>query len=250
MEDFLRIRNISKSFGKVRALNNISLDVNEGEILGIIGPNGAGKTTLFNVIAGYYRPDSGMISFAANNITRLSVNDRVKLGLCRTFQIPRPFRELTTFENIKVCTLFNKKVKTLTIPLEDYLKQLLENVGLEEYTSTKACFLGYGNLKRLEFVRAEATFPKVLLLDEPFAGLSFGEINSVSEIFLDLKVTKGLTVIIVEHKLRELMKIVDRIVVLNYGEKIAEGIPEAIRRDEKVIKSYLGARWEMHDSGD
>lgn len=245
MAQFLSVKNIYKNFGKLAALSDISFSVNQGELVGLIGPNGAGKTTLFNVITGFYRATSGQVIFKDRDVSQARPNELAEMGMVRTFQIPRPFKELTVQDNVAVGTLFNRERmhKTHLSP-EEFVGKILEGVKLSPYKDQLAGNLGYGNLKLLEVGRAQGPLPELLLLDEPFAGLTISEIESISEILRGLA-DKGLTLVIVEHKLKELMKLVKRVLVLHYGKKIADGNPEEISRNEQVLKAYLGRRWSQ-----
>ena len=250
MSDFLSIKNLYKYFGRLAALHDISFGVSRGEVVGLIGPNGAGKTTLFNVITGFYRANSGQITFKGKDVTQFPPNKLAEMGMIRTFQIPRPFRELTVHDNVAVGTLFNpERIRQTHTSTEEFIEKILMRVKLNPFKDQLAGVLGYGNLKLLELGRAQGPLPELLLLDEPFAGLTVNEIESVSEILQDLS-SGGLTLIIVEHKLRELMKLVKRIVVLHHGEKIADGIPKAVSENEQVLKAYLGRRWSKANAGD
>ncbi|MCX5917227.1 MAG: ABC transporter ATP-binding protein [Deltaproteobacteria bacterium] len=243
MAQFFAVKSIYKNFGKLAALSDISFSVNQGELVGLIGPNGAGKTTLFNVITGFYRATSGQVLFKDKDVSQARPNELAEMGMVRTFQIPRPFKELTVQDNVAVGTLFNpERMHKTHLSPEEFVGKILEGVKLSPYKDQLAGNLGYGNLKLLEVGRAQGPLPELLLLDEPFAGLSLNEIESISEILRGLT-AKGLTLVIVEHKLRELMKLVKRVIVLHYGKKIADGNPEEISRDEQVLKAYLGRRW-------
>jgi branched-chain amino acid transport system ATP-binding protein len=243
MAQFFALKDIYKNFGKLEALSDISFSVNQGELVGLIGPNGAGKTTLFNVITGFYRATSGQVLFKDEDVSQARPNELAEMGMVRTFQIPRPFKELTVQDNVAVGTLFNpERMHKTHLSPEEFVRKILEGVKLSPYKDQLAGNLGYGNLKLLELGRAQGPLPELLLLDEPFAGLSLSEIESVSEILRGLA-AKGLTLVIVEHKLRELMKLVKRVIVLHYGKKIADGNPEEISRNEQVLKAYLGRRW-------
>jgi len=237
----LEVENLTKTFGGLIAVKNVSFTVDEGEIIGIIGPNGAGKTTLFNIITGYLKADSGTIKFRGEKITRLSPHKIANKGLARTFQIVRPFRHLPTIANIMVALNSprgKKKIEWIKTP-ERKAMEMLEDVGLSEMMLEPAENLSHGDLKRLEIARALALEPDLLLLDEPFGGLSPIEteymIKSIQRMHLD-----GHTLVIVEHKLHALMRLVKRVLVMHNGEKIAEGTPEEIAKNEKVIEVYLG----------
>ena len=225
----LRVENLTKKFGEVEALNNVSFEVENQECLGIIGPNGAGKTTLFNVVSGFMKPTFGNIEFEGRNIIGNKPHELVKLGLCRTFQVIRVFKNLTVLENVSVIT--------------EGGEELLKELGLLEKQDYLAKDLPQGDLRRLNIGMALATNPKLLLLDEPFSGLSPKEGAELGIIIEKLK-TKKMTMILIEHKLRELFSHVKRTLVLNYGRLICEGTPEEIIKDEKVIKAYLGVDYE------
>ncbi len=243
MTQFLVVKSIYKNFGKLAALSDISFSVDQGELVGLIGPNGAGKTTLFNVITGFYRATSGQVIFKDKDISQAYPNELAEMGMVRTFQIPRPFKELTVHDNVAVGTLFNpERMHKTHLSPEEFVGKILEGVKLFPYQDQLAGNLGYGNLKLLEVGRAQGPLPELLLLDEPFAGLTVSEIQSISEILRGLA-AKGLTLVIVEHKLKELMKLVKRVIVLHYGKKIADGNPEEISQNEQVLKAYLGRRW-------
>jgi len=245
MTQFLVVKSIYKNFGKLAALSDISFSVDQGELVGLIGPNGAGKTTLFNVITGFYRATSGQVIFKDKDISQAYPNELAEMGMVRTFQIPRPFKELTVHDNVAVGTLFNpERMHKTHLSPEEFVEKILEGVRLFPHKDQLAGNLGYGNLKLLEVGRAQGPLPELLLLDEPFAGLTISEIQSISEILRGLA-AKGLTLVIVEHKLKELMKLVKRVIVLHYGKKIADGNPEDISRNEQVLKAYLGRRWSQ-----
>jgi branched-chain amino acid transport system ATP-binding protein len=237
----LEVENLTKSFGGLTAVNKVSFHIDEGEIVGLIGPNGAGKTTLFNLITGFLKADSGTVKLRGENILGLAPHKIVNKGLARTFQVVRPFRHLPTIANVLVALKSPRgsdKIEWIKTPERKAL-ELLEDVGLSEMMMEPAEILAHGDLKRLEIARALGTEPDLLLLDEPFAGLNPIETDlltkSLRTIHLD-----GRTMVIVEHKLRALMKIAKRVLVLHYGEKIAEGSPEEIAKNEKVIEVYMG----------
>lgn len=237
----LEVEKLTKRFGGLTAVDNLSFCVDKGEIVGIIGPNGAGKTTLFNLITGYLKTDSGTIRFNGEDITGLPPHKIVNKGLARTFQIVRPFRHLPTIANVLVALNSprgKKRIEWIKTP-ERKAMEMLEDVGLSEMMLEPAENLSHGDLKRLEIARAMALEPELVLLDEPFGGLSLIEteymVKSIQRMHLD-----GHTIVIVEHKLHALMKLVKKVVVMHNGEKIAEGTPEEIANNKKVIEVYLG----------
>lgn len=237
----LEVENLTKRFGGITAVNNVTFHVDEGEIVGIIGPNGAGKTTLFNLITGYLKADSGKVKLKGEDITGLQPYQIANKGLARTFQIVRPFRHLPTIANIIVALNSfrgKRRIEWIKTP-ERKAMEMLEDVGLTEMMMEPAENLSHGDLKRLEMARAMALEPDLLLLDEPFGGLSLVEtdymVKSIQRMHLD-----GHTIVIVEHKLHALMKLVKRVIVMHMGEKIAEGTPEEISKNDTVIEVYLG----------
>ena len=239
----LEVENLTKRFGGLTAVNNVSFHVDEGEIVGIIGPNGAGKTTLFNLVSGFLKPDSGTVKFEGEDITELAPHKIVNRGIARTFQVVRPFRHLPVIANVMVALRSPRgarKIEWLKTP-ERKAADLLEDVGLSEVMLEPAENIGHGDLKRLEMAKALATEPDLLMLDEPFGGLNPLEtdflVKSIIRMHLD-EPARG--ILVVEHKLYALMKIVDRVIVLHQGQKIAEGRPEEIAKNEKVIEVYMG----------
>jgi branched-chain amino acid transport system ATP-binding protein len=237
----LEVENLSKRFGGLVAVNNVSFHVDGGDVLGIIGPNGAGKTTLFNLITGFIKPDSGTIKFKGEDITGLEAFKIVNKGIARTFQIVRPFFHLSVIDNVLLSCAsprVRKQSKKTGNP-EEISKKLLEAVGLSEKMYEMSGNLPHGDLKRLEIARALATMPDLLLLDEPFSGLNPTEVASLTESIEEL-LQEGLTMIIIEHNLEALMKIIKRAIVLHFGQKIAEGIPEEIVKDRTVQEVYMG----------
>ena len=233
----LETKNIRKSFVGVVALKDVSLNVWDGEILGLIGPNGAGKTTFFNVIAGKEQPTSGTIDFRSRDITRLRPDQRCHLGIARTFQIPQPFAQMTVFENVMVALHFGAGGHTGK--LEDEASRILSQVGLERWAFDESSSLPLGARKKLELARALATKPTLLLLDEVMGGLRPNEVTEIMEAIRQVRAT-GVTIIMIEHVMRAVMGLADRVVVLHHGELIAEGSPAEITRNEAVIEAYLG----------
>lgn len=235
----LSVRGLTKRFGGLTAVDNISFDVQRREILGILGPNGAGKTTLFNLLTGFIRPDQGEATFAGRDLTRCSPVQVVNSGVARTFQLCRPFVGMTVLENVMVPCYSPRGMATREDPKQRSL-HLLEQVGLADKADVAAELLPYGDQRRLEIARALATDPRVLLLDEPFAGLGSSEIAPLSGLVRKLHEEHGLTIVIIEHKLRVFMQLVQRIVAMDFGAMIAVGDAQDIVRDPKVIEAYIG----------
>lgn len=233
----LETKTICKQFGGVVALKNVSFQVTEGEILGLIGPNGAGKTTLFHVVAGKEWPTSGSVYFKSQDITRSRPDQRCHLGIARTFQIPRPFAQMTVLENIMVALHFGKEKHEST--LEEEAAELLRQVGLDRWSAVDSSALPLGGRKKLEFARALASRPQLLLLDEVMGGLRPNEINDIMETIKAVRAS-GVTIIMIEHVMRAVMGLADRVIVLHHGELIAEGTPTEVTRNKAVIDAYLG----------
>ena len=243
MSALLAVDSLAKRFRGLLALNRVSFDVQRGEFLIVIGPNGAGKTTLFNVISGFAQPDSGRVTLAGRDITALAAPAIVARGLARTFQIPRPFKSLTVAETVEMArpSTVGTVFATLDGRRRAVVEQVLRLVQLWERRNEEANTLSQGDLKLLEVARALATNPALLMLDEPYAGLGPGEIARLTQVIKDLHAA-GLTLVIIEHKLRELMRLAQRVVVLHYGEKIGDGTPAEVSRDPRVLQAYMGGR--------
>ncbi len=244
-EVLLRVQNLNKRFGGLHAVKNITLDVGRGEIVGILGPNGAGKTTLFNLLTGFIAADEGAVVFSGHSLRGLKPHTIVNLGMARTFQLCRPFVGLSVIENVLVGSL-GPRVKDADLGRRAL--HLLEQVGLAAKADTPSELLSYGDLRRLEIARALATDPQLLLLDEPFAGLGSAEIEAISALIRQLHRDSGLTILLIEHKLREFMQLVSRVVALDFGEVIAQGTPEDIVSHPRVIEAYIGRQTAEDDA--
>jgi len=250
MAAFFKAENLTKRFGGLVAVDNVSFEVGRDEIVGLIGPNGAGKTTLVRCILGILKPDSGKVRFKGEDITRHRTWDVVQRGLVGTFQVVKPFRRLPILANVMVGCLSPrvKKRGEWVKRVEVKARDALEFVGIADLALEPASVLSHGDLKRLEVARAIATDPELLVLDEPFGGLNPAETELMAKSIRRLHKggrfgrlhSEGPAMLIIEHKLSELMKIVDRVVVLNFGEVIAQGTPEEIAKDEHVIEAYTG----------
>lgn len=239
MDTLLVAESITKKFGGLVALKNVSFNVKKGEILGLIGPNGAGKTTLFNVISGLYSPSSGVIFFKGKNITGLKPHEICRLGIARTFQIVRPFNNLSVFENVYSAAIFGRAAKNPS----DVVKKtvfLIDFVGLGKLRHKLAKELTLHERKMLELARALATGPDLLLIDEIMGGLTTGEMLETIKMISKIRDELGVTIIWVEHVMKAIMSLADRIIVLASGQVIAEGKPQEVANDPKVIDIYLG----------
>lgn len=239
----LEVNNLTKNFGGLTAIKNVSFQVDEGEMVGIIGPNGAGKTTLFNLLSGFLEADSGNVTFKGENINGLAPYRIVNKGIARTFQVVRPFRHLPVIANVMVALKSPRGARKIEWikTMERKAAEILEDVGLSEVMLEPAGNVGHGDLKRLEIAKALATEPDLLMLDEPFGGLNPLETDYLTKSLMRMHLDEpSRGVLIVEHKLYALMKIVERVIVLHMGEKIAEGKPEEIAKNDKVIEVYMG----------
>jgi branched-chain amino acid transport system ATP-binding protein len=234
--DLVEIRDVSKNFGGLAALTHVSFFLKQGEILGLIGPNGAGKTTLFNVVNGFYPPSRGEVFYKSEKISDLKPHQICKLGIARTFQVVRPLQRMTALDNVIASAFLRAKNKS---EAEGIALETMRFTDLYEDRHVVSKGLPLGKRKKLEITRALATRPEMLLLDESFAGLNPSEQNELIEIIRKVR-ANGITIMVIEHHMKVIMSISDRIVVLNYGEKIAEGTPKEIGNNPLVIQAYLG----------
>ena len=248
----LQVSGLTKSFGGIKALQDMSLDINPGELVALIGPNGAGKTTFFNCLTGMYQPDHGTVKLQGNLLQGLKPNEITEVGIARTFQNIRLFDKLTVIENVLVgchaslqSTFIDAIFRTTRHKEEEEEAkeksyQLLEKLNLLDFAQDQAGGLPYADQRRLEIARALATEPKILLLDEPAAGMNHSETAELDQLILQLKEEFGVAILLIEHDMKLVMKISDRIFVMDRGAGIAEGTPQQIRNNKKVIAAYLG----------
>jgi branched-chain amino acid transport system ATP-binding protein len=240
----LAVNGLVKRFGGFTAVNNVSFKVDKGEILGLIGPNGSGKSTIFNMLSGTFPPSAGSILFEGQELAGLAPHRIINRGIGRTFQIPRPFKRLTIFENVALAGYYgqNRQSKAKAF---DSAEKALGMVGLPTDRNAPVDGLGAAGLKKLELAKALATAPKILLADESLGGLDEAEMDQAADMLRKIRDELGITIIWVEHIMGVLMRVVDRVMVLDHGEKISEGLPSHVSSDPRVIEVYLGTDADM-----
>ena len=246
MTALLEVNDVTKRFGGLTAVKNATFTLKKGELTGILGPNGAGKTTLFNLLTGFMQPTSGSVVFNSEPLKNLAPYKVVNRGMARTFQLTRPFVGMNLLENVLVACMSPRAHQDHD--KEERARHLLEQVGLGGRGSEPVETLPYGDLRRLEIARALATRPDLLLLDEPFAGLGSSEIEPLAQLIKRLHREENLTILLIEHKLREFMALVSRVIAMNFGEIIAVGPPEEIVKNPKVIEAYIGKTEDAYAS--
>jgi branched-chain amino acid transport system ATP-binding protein len=244
----LRVRSLTKRFGGFSAVSDLSFELAEREILGLIGPNGSGKSTTFNVIAGLYAPTAGSVEFLGREIGGLPPNRVCRAGLARTFQIPRPFRKLSIVENATLAAYFGAAEPITRAEARRRADDALELIGLPRGDDARVDGLGAAGLKKLEMARALATQPRLLLADESLGGLDEAEMEQAAQMLRRIRDERGVTIIWVEHIMGVLMRVIDRCLVLDHGELIAQGSPAEVTRDPKVVEVYLGTDAEQVQS--
>ncbi len=236
----LEVKNLTKKFGGLTAVNDFSFEIHQGEFLGLIGPNGAGKTTVFNLISGFEKPSAGTIRFDGIDITGEKPHKIVNLGIARTFQLVRSFKFLNLLDNVTVSCLSSRGKKVARhVGYEEYASSILASVGLVDRARIPPVILPHGDLRKLQIGKAVGTNPKLLLLDEPFSGLTHEEHKVITDLIIKLH-DDGVTVFLTGHVLRELMQLVPRVIAMHQGKFIAEGTPQEVANNKIVLEAYLG----------
>jgi len=241
VSEILRLQSVSRHFSGLKALSDVSLGINKGEVLGLIGPNGAGKTTLVNVVTGVTPASSGTVTFAGQDITRVKTYQSARLGLSRTFQIVQPFAELSALDNVAAAALFSQPNESLKSARESAREQLAF-VGLEAQSDQPAATLTLAMRKRLELAKALAMKPKLLFLDEVNAGLNSAEVERATRLIHELAAS-GITIVMIEHLMKVVLNVCTRIVVLHNGKLIADGMPRDVIKNSAVVEAYLGQQY-------